>query len=152
MGTSFVTLSSSRKVGPDGSAVRNGIWVNDSILQLLLRLLALHIPEPPPGAALDDSRDVRDRWLLASGVSFPGCVPHDLEVIAMTRTGLSVARSALISLTSALDDMSPRLSGQLFSLLGMGEPIGKDLSTDDLKAIASDIVGLIDAYRKPDEG
>ena len=151
MGTSFVTLSSSRKVGPDGAAIPNGIWVNDSILQFVLRLLALHIPEPAPGAEGDDSRDVRDRWLLASGVSFPGCVPHDLEVIAMAGTGLSVARSALISLTSALDDMSPRLPGQLFSLLGMGEPIGKDLSTDDLKAIASDIVGLIDAYEKPDE-
>lgn len=150
MGISIVTLAASRHVGPDGLAVRSGTWVNDSILQLLLRLMALHVPEPAPGAERGDSRAIRDQWLLASALPFTGCVPHDPEAIAMTRDGLFVARSALTSLILALDGMPPRVSGELFSLLGMGEPGAVDIRTDDLKAVASDIVGLMDAYGQPD--
>ena len=150
MGTSFVTLASGRRAGSEDPAVRTGIWVEDSMLQLLLRLAALHVPEPLPGADGADARDIRERWLLASGVPFVGCVPHDLDVVAANRNRLSVARAALVSLSSALDDMRPRIPGGSFSLLGMGEPASRDLATDDLKAIVSDIVGLIDAAMAQD--
>lgn len=114
------------------------------ILQLLLRLLVLHIPEPLPGPEGEDIRAIRDQWLLASGIPFIGCVPHDLEEIVMTQSGLSLARSALTSLTLALKDMPERLPGQLFPLLGMGEPGSVDISTDHLLTVASDILGLLD--------
>ena len=120
-----------------------------SILQLLLRLLALHIPEPLPGPEGEDIRAIRDQWLLASGILFIGCVPHDLEEIVMTHSGLSLARSALTSLTLALKGMPKRLPGQLFSLLGMEEPGSVDISTDQLLAVASDILGLLDACGQP---
>lgn len=58
MGTSDVTIPAAH---PGGSDHRTGIWVNDSILQLLLRLLALHLPEPSPGSEGKDSRTIRDQ-------------------------------------------------------------------------------------------
>ncbi|WP_042249967.1 hypothetical protein [Paracoccus sp. PAMC 22219] len=141
MGTSYVTVLAGH---PGGADRRTGIWVNDSILQLLLRLLALHLPEPWPGSEGKDSRTIRDQWLLASAIPFTGCVRHDLETIGTAPAGLSLTRSALTSLISALDGRPPMLPGQLFSLLGMGDAGSVDIRTEDLISTAVEIQTLLD--------
>jgi hypothetical protein len=44
MGTTFVTLSH------ETSGKEPGIWMRDGILELWLRLLALHLPDIMPGS------------------------------------------------------------------------------------------------------
>ena len=95
MGTSFISIPFGDKHLSDSQRVRTGIWVNDSILQLVLRLLVLHVPEPPPGEVGAEPKAIRDQWLLASGVTFTGCVPHELDPISTSANGLLIVRSAL---------------------------------------------------------
>ena len=143
MGTSFVTLESKaagEASGPDGGT---GFWVNDSLLALVLRLLTLHIPEPAPGPEGEVVKAIRERWLLASGESFPGCVPHGLEEIAKNQYGLAVAKSAVASLIGTLE-RTPRLHGSIFPLLGLGAPAGRDIEPAELKDILQQLANLLD--------
>lgn len=148
MGTSFISIPSGDKRLSDSQSVRTGIWVNDSILQLVLRLLVLHVPEPPPGEEGAESRAIRDQWLLASGVAFTGCVPHELDTISTSANGLLIIRGALKSLSAAMSDMPAELPGPLFSLLGMGEPATASIRIQDLQSTVADILSLLNVDRE----
>ena len=53
MGTSYVEVEES------------GFWMRDSILELWLRLAALHIKEQPHESALEaKTREIRNQWLF----------------------------------------------------------------------------------------
>lgn len=52
MGTSFVSIND------------KGFWMQDSVLELWLRLLALHIKDPSKDEEVVVRR-IRDNWLLA---------------------------------------------------------------------------------------
>lgn len=78
MGTTFVTLDPSP-----------GFWMSDSMLELWLRLLALHLPEPTDEEAEAATLPIRNQWLLASRGYFTGHVPHDLERRAAPRADAS---------------------------------------------------------------
>ncbi len=110
MGTSFVTA--------DGE---HGFWMRDSILELWLRLLLLHIPEPADADSETVhrvSRQIRDNWLLASKGYFIGCVPSDVENAVSTPEGLAVVRSAIDSLRKSLVKMPSTLDKNVLNLLG----------------------------------
>jgi hypothetical protein len=62
MGTSFVTISK----GSTGN--EPGFWMRDAMLELWLRLLSLHLPEPTDAGKNAASIEIRNRWLLASRV------------------------------------------------------------------------------------
>ena len=73
MGTSFVTIT-------DGiTGDEPGFWMRDEMLELWLRLLSLHLPEPNDNGENTATPDIRNRWLLASRGYFNGCVPHEME-------------------------------------------------------------------------
>lgn len=148
MGTSFISIPFGDKHLSDSQRVRTGIWVNDSFLQLVLRLLVLHVPEPPPGEEGAESRAIRDQWLLASGVTFTGCVPHELDTISTSANGLLIIRGALKSLSAAMNDMPAELPGPLFSLLGMGEPATAGIRMQDLQSTVADILSLLNVDRE----
>ena len=148
MGTSFISIPSGDKHLSDSHSVRTGIWVNDSILQLVLRLLVLHVPEPPPGEVGVESKAIRDQWLLASGVAFTGCVPHELDTISTSANGLLIIRGALKSLSAAMNDMPAELPGPLFSLLGMGLPATAGIRIQDLQSTVADILSLLNVDRE----
>jgi hypothetical protein len=97
MGTTFVTLTRG------ASGKEPGFWMRDSMLDLWLRLLALHLPEPTDSGEHQATLDIRNRWLLASRGYFIGCVPHDMEDACATKAGRDVVRIAIDSLLGRCD-------------------------------------------------
>ena len=59
MGTSFVTITDSN-TGDEA-----GFWMRDEMLELWLRLLSLHLPEPNDAGENVDTPEIRNKWLLA---------------------------------------------------------------------------------------
>jgi hypothetical protein len=112
MGTTFVSLSDTTS---DGEV---GFWMQDAVLELWLRLLALHIPEP----TTDDetSYRIRNQWLLASRYNFVGCVPHclDIDIAISTPVGRAIVLAAIDSLMDRLAKAPPSLNGPTLDLLG----------------------------------
>jgi hypothetical protein len=88
VGTSFVSISDC------------GFWVQDSLLELWLRLLALHVEDPVGSGAV--ATTIRDQWLLASRGYFGGCVPDGLDEAVSTGEGAAIVRAAVQSLLEAL--------------------------------------------------
>jgi len=113
MGTTFVTLSR------ETSGNEPGFWMRDGMLELWLRLLALHLPEPTDSGEHQASTEIRNRWLLASRGYFVGCVPHYMEEACSTEAGRDVVRMAMGSLLTALDLAPKPLDSDTLDLLGV---------------------------------
>lgn len=79
MGTTFVTMTR------NASGKAQGFWMNDGMLELWLRLLALHLPEPTNDGEYSATVEIRNNWLLASRGYFVGCVPHSMEDACATQ-------------------------------------------------------------------
>jgi len=130
MGTTFVTADGER-----------GFWMRDGLLELFLRLLALHLEEPrEPGAATV----IRDAWLLASRGWFTGCVPHGLEDAVRTDEGRALVRGAIGSLRAALASAPPALDAAVLNLLGMEGRWEAPIETERLVEISQAFVDLLD--------
>jgi hypothetical protein len=106
MGTSFVEI--------DGK----GFWMQDSILELWLRLLALHIEDPDEASV---GQKIRDKWLLASRGYFGGHVPAQLEEAVSTNEGKVIVLAAIHSLMEALTKGPALLDHGTVNLLGFGD-------------------------------
>ncbi len=113
MGTSFVTI----RERTEGSA--RGFWMSDSVLELWLRLLSLHLPEPNDLGENQATLEIRNRWLLASRGYFTGCVPHDMWFACSTAEGSSAVRSAIESLMESLSLSDVPLDSDTLNLLGI---------------------------------
>lgn len=113
MGTTFVTLT------PDASGKELGFWMNDGMLELWLRLLALHLPEPTNSGEYRATIEIRNQWLLASRGYFGGCVPHSMEDACATEEGRAVVRIAIDSLLGALQQSATPLDADTMNLLGI---------------------------------
>jgi hypothetical protein len=107
MGTTFVGIGD------------RGFWMQDSILELWLRFLALHIEDPVESGSL--ATEIRDRWLLASRGYFMGCVPDGLEEAVSTPEGERLVRSAIHSLLNALKKALNHLSNGVLNLMGFND-------------------------------
>jgi hypothetical protein len=117
MGTTFVTLTSI------SAAQDLGFWMRDDVLELWLRLLALHLPEPSDSGEHQATYGIRNQWLSASRFSCVGCVPHGMEEVCATSEGRTVVRLAIESLLAALDRAPETLDPQTFNLLGMADDL-----------------------------
>jgi hypothetical protein len=113
MGTTFVTLSR------EMSGKEPGFWMRDGMLELWLRLLALHLPEPTDRGEHQATRKIRNQWLLASRGYFGGCVPHGMEDACATQEGRAVVRRAIDSLVAALQQTETPLDADTLKLLGI---------------------------------
>ena len=89
--------------------------MRDSVLELWLRLLALHIEDPADGSI---AGEIRDSWLLASRGYFLGCVPIRLDEAVETEEGKRIVSSAIESLLNALQDGPVKLDFGTLNLLG----------------------------------
>src|SRR5438045_901038 len=97
MGTTFVTLLN------ESSGSELGFWRSDAMLEVRLRLLALHLPKPTDSGEHQATLKIREQWLLASRGYFMGCVPHGMEDACATQEGRAVVRMAIDSLLAALE-------------------------------------------------
>lgn len=135
MGTTFVTIDNS-----------TGFWMRDGVLELWLRLLALHIEESPeedfPG------RRVRDQWLLASKGWFGGHVPHYLDDFASEKDGPQVIRNAIDSLLAQLKKAPARLDGPTLNLLGIEGTFVESFETCRLIEVGGAFLELMDGKIK----
>lgn len=113
MGTTFVTLSR------EDSEKETGFWMRDQMLEIWLRLLALHLPEPTDSGEHGATLEIRNRWLLASRGYFGGCVPHRMEDACATPEGRAVIRDAIDSLLAALQKGTAPLDAGTLDLLGI---------------------------------
>jgi hypothetical protein len=133
VGSSFVAI--------DG----RGFWVRDGILELCLRLLALHLEEPSnaePSAS--PVFRIRDGWLLASRGYFGGWVPDGLEEATGNAEGRAVVLRALGSLLGALGSAPPVLNAGILNLLGNEHVWPADVKTAALMEVAQALLDLIE--------
>ena len=138
MGTSFVTITD----GTSGS--EPGFWMRDEMLELWLRLLALHLPEPTNAGGNSSTPEIRDRWLLASRGSFNGCVPHDMAFACATPERMKVVRAATKSLMANLDKSDSVLFANTLNLLGNEGYTYSDLDRNRLRDVGFAFIDLLD--------
>lgn len=139
MGTTFVGIGD------------RGFWMSDTLLELWLRLLALHVEDPVESGSLHTR--IRDQWLLASRGFFNGCVPDGLEEAVATPEGEAIVRAAIHSLLAALRGSPGYLSKDVLNVLGFvsGE-FTRDIETRRLLEIAQAYLDLLDGKISPNDG
>jgi hypothetical protein len=138
MSTSFVGLDC------------KGFWMEDSILELWLRLLALHIEQ------LSDEKPVagkiRDKWLMASTGYFGGIVPTDLEDAVSSSDGRTIVLLAIASLEIALEEGPPVLDHGTLNILGFhGRKFTSDIESSRLMEVAGAFRDLINGRIESDD-
>lgn len=139
MGTSFVTVI-------DGvSGDEPGFWMQDSMLELWLRLLALHLPEPTIDGQYKATLSIRNQWLLASRGGFVGCIPHGMEDACATEAGREIVRKAIDSLLAELRRTPTVLDAHTLNLLGIeGGRFVRPIEGRWLQEVGAAFVDLLD--------
>ncbi len=131
MGTTFVGIGD------------RGFWMSDSVLELWLRLLALHIEDPVESGSL--ATMIRDQWLLASRGFCIGCVPEGLEEATFTPQGEALVRAAIQSLLGDLKAAPNFLSKDVFNIMGFsGGTFTADIETRRLIEVGHAYLDLLD--------
>jgi hypothetical protein len=129
MSTSFVNING------------NGFWMNDSILELFLRLLSLHIEDSREEQS--PARKIRDAWLFASLGYCTGFCPVDLEMHTNSPEGNAVVLAALESLLAALKNGPPTLDKGVLNVLGTGGGFTQDFESTRLIEVGESFAALI---------
>jgi len=146
MGSTFVTLGRDASGNPASGETQVGFWMQDSILEIWLRLLALHIREPQEYG--DIANVIRNQWLFASRHHFMGCVPHFLEEATSSTEGFSLVVDAVQSLSVALASATGHICGESLSLLCFESEMG-DVEIAVLRDVAAafrDLLNRKDAF------
>ena len=139
MGTSYVELGD------------KGFWMRDQLLQLWLRLLALHVEETVKAESLALARTIRDNWLLQSRLGFNGCMSAGLEEATRTAEGVSIVQGAIASLMLALQRAPAHISGDTLNLLGFeGWRFQPDFETDRLIEVGRAFTDLLNGKIIPE--
>ncbi|MCA9617381.1 MAG: hypothetical protein KC731_00070 [Myxococcales bacterium] len=138
MGTTFVSLS--RKP----SAEDPGFWMRDSMLEVWLRLLALHLPEPTDAGEYTHTPRIRGQWLLASLGHFMGWVPHGMEDACATEDGKATVRLAITSLLHALGQSEAPVDANTLNLLGIDRQFTTPIERRWLRDIGHAFLDLLD--------
>lgn len=122
---------------------QKGFWISDNLLEIWLRLAALHIEASPEQALI--AHGIRDQWLLASKGFFTGHVPVDLEAMVSSPQGEGIVRRAVESFMRALQAAPASLDCATLNLLGMeGGTFLGDLDTRHLIETSQAFLDLLD--------
>jgi len=135
MGTSFVNIGD------------NGFWINDSLLELWLRLLSLHIEDPNDLDPIDEKSlktEIRNDWLLQSRGYFTGSVSVDLDLYVKSFKGNKIIIDAIKSLMEALSKSPENLSVEVINLLGIDGSYQHDIESWRLMEVGRAFIDLID--------
>ena len=135
VGTSFVGINYGQS--------RRGFWTSDGLLELWLRLLALHVEDPVKSGSI--ATKIRDQWLLASRGYFIGCVPDGLEDAVATPGGEEIVRKAIHSILKSLQAAPKQLNSDVLNLIGIeGGEFNADIDTWRLIEVGQAFVSLLD--------
>lgn len=131
---------------------QKGFWVRDGILEIWLRLAALHLREP--GKDDKDAKllyEIRNNWLFASRGKLPGGVPFDLEKQTNTEQGKAIVLKALMDLGAALRRAPEELDKDTINILGFegGRVVG-DIETWRLMEINESMISLVNGKQYAD--
>jgi hypothetical protein len=130
MGTTFVRIGEC------------GFWMNDSVLELWLRLLALHVEDPvSPGSR---AATIRDQWLFASRGYCNGCVPVRLDEALSAPEGERLVRAAIRSLLAALSTAPSHIDKDALNLMGFSGEFTADVDTRRLAEVGKAWLDLLD--------
>jgi hypothetical protein len=129
MSTSFVSING------------NGFWMNDTILELFLRIAALHIEDQVEDGSL--AHKIRDEWLIASRGYFTGCVPLSLGANVATQEGKQIVLAALESVLEALRKSPPVIGLSALNLMGMSGEFVRDFEARRLIHVGEAFVSLV---------
>jgi len=124
-----------------------GFWIQDSILGLWLRLLALHLEDP--SGTDSPAQALRDEWLLASRGYFSGCAPFDLELDVSTKEGRTLVLAAIESLMGTLRSAPARIDAPTLNLLGIEARFPEDVETAQLLKLGDSFRELIQKQPVP---
>jgi hypothetical protein len=117
--------------------------MSDSVLELWLRFLALHVEDPVASGSL--ATKIRDQWLLASRGFFTGCVPDGLEEAVSTPEGEALVRAAIHSLLDALKAAPAQLNKDVLNLMGITTGVfTADIETWRLVEVGHACLALLD--------
>lgn len=130
MATSFVNLGDC------------GFWVNDGLLELWLRLLALHVEDSVESGPVATA--IRDRWLFASRGMCVGCVPADLDFAVSTEEGVGLVRTAIRSLLRDLATATNKLDKDVLNLMGFSGTFVAAVETRRLVEVGRAFLELLD--------
>lgn len=130
MGTTFVGIGD------------RGFWMRDSVLELWLRFLALHVEDPLESGSV--ATKIRDQWLLASRGFFNGCVPEGLEDAVSTPEGEVIVRAAIHSLLGALKAAPDCLNKDALNLVGFTGEFTADVESRWLVDVGHAYLDLLD--------
>jgi hypothetical protein len=136
LGSTYVSLTHGTR-----NALPNGFWMHDGLLEVWLRLLALHIEDPVESGTL--ATTIRDQWLLASRGYFGGCCPHGMEEATATLEGTALVRAAVLSLLKALSQGGDWIAKDRLNLMGIGG-FTRDFETKRFTEISEAFLDLMD--------
>ena len=134
MGTTFVSVKSGTDVP--------GFWMRDEVLELWLRLLALHVEDPTVPGTL--ATTIRDQWLLASRGYFNGCVPHGMEEAVATAAGQQIVRNAIAAFLEHLSKAPPGICAATLNLMGCSGSFSRDIEAWRLTEVCHAFLDLLD--------
>ena len=120
----------------------HGFWMRDGLLELWLRLLALHLEDPADDQSPCEA--IRSQWLLASRGYFNGCVPLDLKSDISTDAGRKLILDAIASLRKSLENAPATLDHHALNLLGFSFSFSDNPDTWRLLDVADAFVDLIE--------
>lgn len=130
MGSSFVHIGG------------NGFWMRDGMLELWLRLAALHLEDQ-----VDDHsavHTIRNEWLLASRGFFGGAIPFHLADNIATPEGRQAVVDAIHALQTELKKSPAQLEHSVLNLLGIAGSFRGPLESVQLVEIGESLLALID--------
>lgn len=115
--------------------------MNDSVLELFLRLLSLHIEDPLEERS--PAHKIRDEWLFASRGYCTGFCPVNLEEHIATAKGKALVLAAIASLLSALKAGPPQLDRGVLNVLGMSGEFTVNFESARLIDVGASFAALI---------
>jgi hypothetical protein len=134
MGTSFVNIG------------ENGFWMLDSVLEVWLRLLSLHIEDPGGNDSENEKllkSEIRNDCLLQSRGYFIGSITVDLDNYIKSNEGKIIILKAINSFLKVLSEAPDTLSKDVINILGIEGLFQKDFETWRLIEVGNAFIRLI---------
>ena len=118
---------------------KSSFEVNSGLLELFLRLAALHIESP----VTQLEQEIRDDWLFISSGGHSEILCPDFDFYLYPREGKVIALSAIGSLLIALKNAPKQLNKDMLNVMGFKYIYVGDVDSEALIALGEACIDLI---------